>query len=150
MPLLPLAAAAAVVASLTVLVWSVTAARSAHRATATNLVRGHDRTDLRTLVLERSAHDRAVRPLALWLADVGRRLSRTSSRARLERLLRSLGESSREGIERLLAQKVMMATVGVLLGLLVLADRQGITAVLMALALPATGWAVPDSLLRAR
>lgn len=150
MALLPLAAAAAVAASLTVLVWSVTATRSSHRAATSNLARGVDRTDLRNLVLERSAHERAIRPLALRLAAIGHRLSRASSPARIERLLRLVGANPREGLEQLLAWKVLTATVGGLLGLLLLADRPTPSGLVLALALPATGWVVPDSLLRAR
>ena len=150
MSLLPLAAAAAVATSLTVLVWSVTAARSTHRAATSNLVRSHDRTDLRTLVLERSAHERAIRPMARRLADIGERLARTSSRARLEHLLVLIGTNPRTGIDRLMVHKVLVATGGALVGLLVLVDRTTPTTILLAVALPVTGWAVPDALLRGR
>lgn len=150
MALLPVTMAAAVAVSLTVLVWSVTAARTTHRAATSNLTRGPDRTDLRTLVLERAAHERAGRPVAMWLADLGARLSRTSSRARYERLLLLVGVDPTRGLQRMLGQKVLMATSGALLGVVVLAGRQTTSTLLLALALPATGWVVPDSLLRAR
>ncbi len=150
MSLLVLATAAAVATSVTALVWSVTAARTVHRAATSNLVRGPDRTDLRTLVLERSAHERAVRPLGRHLADVGQRFTRASSRARMRRLLVLVGGNPREGLDRLLAQKVMSGTTGALLGLALAVARPTALPLLLALTLPVAGWAVPDSLLRAR
>ena len=149
MTLLVLAAAAAVCASLTVLVWSVTAARSVHQAAARNLVRA-DRADLRALVLERSAAERATGPLLRWASTVGARLTDRSRTARLRRLLVLAGSSRPDGLERVLAGKTMLTVVAGLGGLFVLADRPTGGSVLLAAGLVASAWFVPDSLLRAR
>lgn len=150
MPAFVIISAAAVAVSLCLLVWSVTAARAVRQATTRNLARGPVRSDLRVLVLERSAHERTLRPVVARISELGGRLVAASGQQRLERLLVLAGTADARAVERVLALKVVLATGGVALGLLLLLEEPSPTGLAVSLGVVGSGWLAPDALVRAR
>lgn len=107
---LVIAAAAAVVLSVPLLVWSVSSARSPHQSTLRNLRRtGPAAVDLRELVLARSARERALRPMTRALARVAHRFTPSGVVEALERRIVLAGQPPAWPLERVLAAKVILA-----------------------------------------
>ncbi len=126
MSILVVVAAAAVAVSVPLLWWSVAAGvrasvrsvdRSALMGTATPL-------DLRAATLQRSAHERAVRPLVGWLARGARRLTPIAWVEALERRITLAGRPAGWPIERVLVAKLALAAATIAVGLLAFAEQR--------------------------
>lgn len=153
MPLYVFLAAAAVAAAIPLLVWSVASARSPRSEDANrNLFQGLGVTavDARQLLLERSASDRAVRPMVGWLARRARRLTPAGWVASLDRRIALAGRPEAWTLERVLAAKVVLAAVGLAFSFLVLSGDGGSLMTLFAVGVPVLGYFAPDLLLHSQ
>jgi tight adherence protein C len=150
--------AASVVGSIPLLVWAVasrreraapTSSRRIGRRVRQNLVAtaGAPITDLRQVVLQKSAHERVVKPGVAALARRARRLTPTGELKALERRIELAGAGYQWPIERVLAAKLVLGGVGLLLGLLRLAADPSLQALFVALLPTAIGYLAPDLLL---
>lgn len=146
MPLPIYLAAAAVVASLPMLVWAVAAERAPRRAALDNLHRGDPLIDLRRIVLDRSASDRAVKPFVRTLASLA---ARFTPRRRIDAIRHRLdlaGHPRAWSLERVLAARVGFGGLGLLIGLLTFGGVDGVMRPLMIAATALLGYRVPDAL----
>lgn len=150
MPVYVVVAAAAVAASIPLLVWGVSAGRGRHDAVARNLGGRVAETDRRAIQLQASGFDRAVIPAVRALADRMRRLTPAGWLASLERKTVLVGPRSWWTADRALAIKFLAGAGGLLLGLWVGPRVPGGTGVLLMTGLPVIGYLLPDLLLRER
>jgi tight adherence protein C len=149
MPLPVFLAASAVVASLPLLVWAVAAERAPRRAALRNLRRADPLVDLRRIVLDRSANERAVKPFVRALASIA---SRLTPRQRIELIRHRLdlaGHPRTWSLERVLAARVTFGAAGLLAGILVFGDLDGSAAPLVGASV-LLGYRLPDVLLLSR
>ncbi len=110
--------AAGVALGLVLLGWGVFGTRSPRKTVLANLSEPSSQaTDLRPLVLERSATERAVQPSLRWIAARGRRLTPAGVLDKLDRRLTLAGRPAAWPIERVLAAKVLATLGAALLGL---------------------------------
>ena len=124
-PTLVILGAASIATAVMLLVWAVFGMRSGARSlVATNLQRGAI-TDLRELTLAKPRSERTLQPLAAELARSVRRFTPAGTVMSLERKLVLAGRPSNWPVERVLATKVLLGTVGIIL--LVLRLFTGIT-----------------------
>lgn len=133
--------------------WAVAEERATNKAVAANLKRRVATTttvDAREAALARSGSERAVKPLVAAIAARAHKLAPTSVLAGLERNLVIAGLQGRWPLERLLAVKLMAATIVGLLGLLQVAASPSLRGVIFVLLLTAAAWYVPDVLVRSR
>ena len=149
MPLYVILAAAGVALALPLLFWSVASSRGPSGAVARNLS-GRTATDLRELILERSAGDRTVKPFVASLADKSRRLTPQGFVDALERRIQLAGLQRSWPIERVLAAKLLLGAAGLGIGTLRLLDTVSMGRVLAAAALAGVGYLLPDLLLWSR
>ncbi len=141
-------ASGAVATSVPLLVWSIAGARRARpKKVKTKLKPEEAMTDLRQLVLQRSARERVVRPGAEALARRARRLTPAGLVTSLERRIDLAGAGAEWPIERVLALKVVLGSVGAFLGLVRLVTVPSATSLLLALMIVAVGYFAPDFLL---
>jgi len=141
-------ASGAVAASVPLLVWSLAGARQERpRKVNTKIDADEALTDLRQLVLQRSAHERVVRPGVEALARRARRLTPTGFVNSLERRIALAGAGAEWPIERILALKLILGGAGVVLGLLRLITDPSGASLLMGLILVALGYFAPDLLM---
>lgn len=118
MPILVLAAALAVAASIPLLWWSVSSARPANRAAVENLVGGHRGVaDFREVVLTRSAHDRTVAPMLHTLGQRLRGLTPVGMIEKLDRRLALAGRPAAWPLDRVLAFKLVFGVLGTCAGI---------------------------------
>lgn len=151
MPPLVLLAAVAVAGSLPLLWWSVAGARSATPAVdRERLVGGIGTGDLRSAVLERSAHERIVRPGMTSLAGLARRLTPVGWVEALDRRLTLAGRPAAWPLERVLAAKVLLGVLGAVIGVLPFVNERSVPRLLFLLALTGLAYFAPDLLLYSR
>jgi tight adherence protein C len=139
---------AAVVSSIGLLWWAFSGPRTTRPALDLTDRPHPPITDLRTMALQRSAHERAVEPL---LARLGRLAQRYTPRGRvagLERRLLLAGTPQGWSLERVLAAKVLLAGAGAVLGALRFVVAPDGLGVLVAAVLTPLGWFAPDIVLR--
>lgn len=143
-------AATAVVLAVPLLVWSVASAHAPHRAALKNLRRGQSIADLRSVVLTRSAHDRALRPITQRLAVLAGRLTPATRLQAIERKLDLAGRPRGWTLERLLASRLVLALAGALSGGLLVAGAPGARSLLFAAVFTLAGYRTPDAILSHR
>lgn len=162
MPLYVYLAAAAVVASLPLLWWSVAAGRvpdAGGRFTAERRIPRRDRgearvavqtSNLRKIELTRSASERVVEPTMRALAERARRLTPAGLIDALEQRIVLAGATSTWPVEKTLAAKLGLGILGVVAGLFAFAtDPSGVRLLLLVL-LGAAGYFAPDFFLNQR
>jgi len=140
-------ASGAVAASVPLLVWSLAGRQERPRKVNTKLDADEALTDLRQLVLQRSAHERVVRPGAEALARRARRLTPAGVVRNLERRIDLAGAGAEWPIERLLALKLILGGAGALLGLLRLVTVPSTGSLVFAVIFAAVGYFTPDFLI---
>lgn len=141
-------ASAAVVAAVPLLVWSVAGARDQRpRKMTTKLDAEEALTDLRQLVLQRSARERVMRPGAEALAARARRFTPAGVVRNLERRIDLAGAGAEWPIERVLALKMMLGGAGALLGLLRLVTAPSFGSLFFAALMTGVGYFGPDLLM---
>jgi tight adherence protein C len=141
-------ASAAVVGSIPLLVWSVAGARAGRpRKVTTKLDAEKAMTDLRQLVLQRSARERVVRPGAEALARRARRFTPAGVVKNLERRINLAGAEAEWPIERVLALKMLLGAAGIFLGLLRLVMAPSFGSLFLAALLAGIGYFGPDLLM---
>jgi tight adherence protein C len=142
-------AATAVAASLPLLWWSVAGARTAARSAIDRerLAGGTVSTDLREAVLQRSAHDRAVRPTADALARLARRLTPVAWIEALERRIALAGRPTAWRLERVLVVKLLLGLIAFTMGGLLFGDQRTFAWFLVWGGVTALGYFAPDLLL---
>lgn len=153
MPVPPLVmlAALCVVASVPLLWWSISSARPANRAAVENLVGGHRGVaDLREVVLTRSAHERAVRPMFGSMGARLRRLTPVGIVESLERRIALAGRPAAWPIERVLAAKLIAGGIGITVALLYFFSNPSFGQLLKAGAMAAFGFFAVDLQLQAK
>ena len=153
MPVPVIVAAVAIGLSVPLLWWSVAGARTANISHASrNLARGltSGSTDLRQVLLTKSAGERAVAPLLQRLVAMVQRVMPAGVIATLDRRIVLAGRPAGWTVERTLTGKVIFGVGGLLLGLTGLTDNPGPRAVLFAVAATALGFFGPDLLLTRR
>lgn len=138
---------AAVVSSLGALWWALSGPRPVRAPIDLGGVRPPV-DDLRTMALQRGAHERAVEPLLARLGRWAQRYTPQGRIARLEQRLLLAGTPAGWTVERVLAVKLLVAGGSGALGVLrLLAAPSGIALVLV-IALITLGFFVPDLILR--
>ncbi len=143
-------AAAAVAVSIPLLIWALMSNRGAtHGAVLSNLA-GTGVTDLRQVVLARSASERAVKPFMQGIGGRLRSLTPTGIVDSLERRIVVAGRPPAWPIERVLAAKVVLGLICAALGLLYFMSKGTTMSLLLGLALAALGYFTPDLLLYSR
>jgi tight adherence protein C len=148
-------AAAAVIAAVPVLLWSLHGLRPVDlpvqrpsRQVRRNLQLGRaPSTDMRDIVLSRPAGERVVRPLMEGMSSIARRLTPSSVLDSLERRRQLAGISPKWGIERILAVKFCLGAVGALCALLLIADNPTPMSVALGGCLAFCGFFGPDAYL---
>ncbi|MCZ7525586.1 MAG: type II secretion system F family protein [Acidimicrobiia bacterium] len=150
MPLRVYLACAAIAGAVPMLWWAVSGSRAA-RAVRANLVPSQGPvTDLRQVVLERSARERVVSPLVGGLATRARRLTPAGVVDALERRILLAGVSGTWPIERVLAAKLVLGLAGALVGLARLAVAPSAASLFLGAVAAGGGYLVPDVLLSRR
>ena len=148
MIIIVLLAALAVAGAIPLLWWSLASAQTPQRTASRNLLNtGQAVPDLRNIVLQQSATDRAVRPFMGRLAQASRRLSPAGWADGLERRLIFAGRPVSWPLERVLAGKLILGVAGLLLGLLYFNGSRTFGGFLMWTAVTALGYFAPDLLL---
>ena len=139
---------AAVVVSVPLLVWSIAGARQARPKKMNTKVDAEAAfTDLRELVLQRSARERVVRPGVAALAQRARRFTPQGMVKGLERRIHLAGADAEWPIERVLAFKMILGGAGALLGVLRLLTVPSFGSLLLAVMMTAMGYFAPDVLM---
>jgi len=149
-PIYVIIAAAAVAASIPLLIWGVSSGRSRRDTASRNLAGGPTVVDKRVLYLEEHGMDRAVLPAIRVIANRVRRLTPAAWLRSLERRVLLVGPGSWWTTDRALATKLFLATGGLLLGFWVAPRTSGGNGLLLAIVLPLFGYLLPDLLLRER
>lgn len=148
MPLPVIIAAAALSAAVALLWWAVAAGRPQVSRAESNLVQGIVApTDLRAIMLSRSASDRAVLPVMHQLAGLVRRVLPAGQLRNLEARLAFAGRPAVWPIERVLAAKVLLGASGAALGGLAFSSNPGMQSVAFAAAATGLGAFGPDLVL---
>ena len=139
-------ASAAVIVSLPLFVWSLAGSRAGNRKPKikSKLKGDEAMTDLRQLVLQRSARDRVVRPNVERLANRARRLTPTGLLKNLERRIDLAGMAATWPMERVLALKMILGGVGAFVGLLKLLSGPSAGSLMLAVFLTALCYFAPD------
>ncbi len=151
LPWYVVAASALVAAALPLAAWALAGARPAERKqVARNLAGVEGATDLRQVVLARSAGDRAIRPLLSTLTGLVRRLTPQGWTARLQRRLDLAGRPVAWPLERILALKALLAIVVAAFGALVWVAEPSAQRLIGAAAATLVGFFTPDLVLYGR
>lgn len=150
MPVTVILAAAAVAASVPLLWWAVAGPRTPTVARAALSGPAAPPADLRTALLQRSAHDRAVVPLLGGLGDLARRLTPVGWVAALDRRLVLAGRPPAWPVERVLVAKLFLGAAAFLLGLISFAGNRTLGWLLVWGGMTALGYFAPDLLLYSR
>lgn len=136
--------AACVMSAFVVLWWGVASARMAPNALSRSLMGGRVFTDARKALLATSARDRAFTPLLENLADKARRLTPVGLIESLERRMVLAAIPPTWTVERILAVKIALGTMGVLWGLMRFIANPGPLNLLIAAGATAFGYFVVD------
>jgi tight adherence protein C len=150
MSIVVIIAAAAVAASAPLLWWSVASARTANSAVSRNLAASGSTHDLRALILDRGAAERAIAPFMTALAARARRITPQGMLDALERRITLAGRPAQWPMERVLAAKLLLAAGGVVFGLLLLAGDFTFRRVMITAGAAAVGYFLPDLVLWSR
>jgi tight adherence protein C len=151
MPIMVLLSAAAVAVSVPLLWWSVAGARSGARTVDRSvLAGGGGPVDLRTAALQRSAQERAVRPMIGSLARFARRLTPYGWVESLERRISLAGRPAAWPIERVLIAKVVLGVAAFGIGFLLFADNRTLLWLMLWAGVSALGYFAPDLLFYSR
>src|SRR5688500_7804116 len=120
MPLVVILAVVGIAAAIPIVWWSFASAQKVSSGdVSSNLSRGLAApTDLRNVLLTKSASERAVRPMMRRLADQAGRLMPAGLVASLERKIVLAGRPADWPIERVLAAKLVLGVTGLILGLM--------------------------------
>lgn len=137
-------AAAMVALAVPALVWGLAGERNSGGQARENLLRDRPAHDLRQALLQRSASERAVRPMIQNLADRTRRFTPDGFVASLERRLALAGKPPAWPLERVLAAKLVLGLVGGGLGLLYFMSGPSPKRALALAAAAAVGYFFPD------
>lgn len=143
-------ASLAVASSIPLLWWGLASTRNPDRPASSNLSSGMTMTDLRELVLSRSAGERALRPMVASLSRFGRRLTPRGLVTALDRRVTLAGRPEAWPLERVLAAKLLLMAAGVIVGVLRFFAAPSASALLLAVLLVAAGYFTPDLLLSAK
>src|SRR5688500_464048 len=139
---------AAVVVSIPLLVWSIASARQARPKKMNTKVDAEAAfTDLRELVLQRSARERVVRPGVAALAQRARRFTPQGMAKSLERRVHLAGADAEWPIERVLAFKMIGGGLGAFLGVMRLLTTPSFGSLVLAAMTTAMGYFAPDVLM---
>lgn len=152
MPLPVILALVAVGLSIPLLWWSIAGARSTNgTSTGQNLMRGlSTTTDLRQVLLSKSANERAIQPLMHRLAGFVRGLMPVGQVESLERKIAVAGRPADWPIERVLAAKLVLGITGFMLGYMGFSSNPGPRSILFWVAATGLGLFGPDLLLDRR
>lgn len=142
-------AAAAVVASIPLLWWSLATGRQDRAAIARNLSGGAV-SDLRQLRLQRSPVERGLGPLVRWIAALAWRWSPPGWFDRRARRLALAGIGDRWTAEAVLAVKVLLAALGALVVVPWWLGAPGAGRLVLALLAAGGAYVVPDLIVRGR
>jgi tight adherence protein C len=149
-PTLVILGAASIATAVTLLVWAVFGMRGAARSlVTTNLQRGAV-TDLRELTLGKPSTERTLQPLVAELARWVRHLSPAGAIISLERKLVLAGRPSSWPVERVLATKVLLGTIGILVLVLRLLTGTSAFQTALLLALTVLLFFTPDVVVSSR
>lgn len=146
-------AAAAVAASIPLLWWSVAGTRTGTRSVDRSVLMGGGgggTVDLRTAVLQRSATERTVKPLAGALARLARRLTPVGWIESLDRRITLAGRPAAWPMERVLIAKVVLGLAAFGVGFLAFSGNRTLTWLLVWAGMTALGYFAPDLLLYSR
>lgn len=151
MPITVIVAAAAVAASVPLLWWALAGARPAPTTVPLEVLAGRNRPlDLRAAALQRSAHERAVKPLAGWLSRFVRRLTPFAWIESLDHRITLAGRPARWPIERVLIAKLVLGAAMFGLGFLAFAGNRTLPWLLTWGGMTALGYFAPDLILHSR
>jgi tight adherence protein C len=140
------AAAGAIWLAFPLALWALSSQRVPARSAAReNLLHGAvGPTDMRQMVLGRSATERALQPLLRGLADRARGLTPVAMIDNLERRIAVAGQSGAWPLERVLAAKVVLGTAALVLSLLYFLQGPSLLRFLLVLGATAGGYFFPD------
>jgi tight adherence protein C len=148
MPIVVIFAAAAVAASLPLLWWSLASARAGTKTIDRSVLAGTNGTvDLRAASLQRSAHERAVRPMVGSLAQFARRLTPYGRIEALERRITLAGRPAAWPIERVLIAKILLGIAAFGVGFMAFAGNRTLLWLTVWVGMTALGYFAPDLLL---
>jgi len=151
MSLAVILAAAAVAASIPLLWWSVAGARAGTRSVDPSVLTGGGRSiDLRVAELQRSATERAVKPLANSLARFARRLTPVGWIESLDRRITLAGRPAAWPIERVLIAKIVLGVAACGVGFLAFSRNPTVLWLLVWAGMTALGYFAPDLMLYSR
>jgi tight adherence protein C len=150
MPLPVILAALAVAASVPLLWWAVAGSRTSNVGRDALMGAANPPTDLRAAVLQRSAHERTIKPLLGGLGDLGRRLTPTGWITSLDRRLMLAGRPPAWPIERVLVAKLGLGAIAFFVGFLTFAGNRTLGWLLVWVGMVALGYFAPDLLLYSR
>jgi tight adherence protein C len=150
MPLPVILAALAVTASIPLLWWAVAGSRTPTVGRDALLGPGDPPADLRAAVLQRSAHERAIKPMLGGLGSLGRRLTPVGWIAALDRRLMLAGRPPAWPIERVLVAKLVLGALGFLVGFVAFAGNRTLGWLLVWAGMAALAYFAPDLLLYSR
>lgn len=150
MPVVVLVAAVAVSAGAALLLYALVPSGANPRASVAHNLRRGQSVDLREIVLAAPARERAARPLVTSLASFGRRLSPAGAIARLERKYVLAGRPQSLSVERLLAAKIVLGSLGGLLLLSRVSSGSGLTGILVAGVFGLLLYTAPDVFISSR
>jgi tight adherence protein C len=105
---------------------------------------------MRRAILQQSAQERVVRPLAAKLARRARRITPAGMIDALERRIALAGCAEEWPVDRMLASKMLAGAGGALFGLLLFVAEPSLTALLFGALVMAIGWFGPDVLVNRR
>lgn len=149
MPILVIVAAAAVAVSIPLLWWSFASSQtSAGRAAADNLLSGT--TNLRDVMLTRSARERAVQPLMRSIGERIQRLTPVGMLETLDRRIALVGRPAAWPLDRVLAVKFILAGAAMVVGALHFFGDPSLGRLVLWLGGSALAFFIPDLQLRAK
>jgi tight adherence protein C len=147
MPLYIYLAGAAVIGSLALLVFALLGHLPTQLVRRNLATAGGRVTDLRETVLARPAQERVVRPTVATLARGARIFTPAGVYDTLERRVNLAGVARQWPLERVLAAKLMLGSLGLFFGLLIMLSSPSLGSLLLAAAFAATAFFAPDILL---
>lgn len=147
-PIVYLGALAVVVAGM-LLVWAVIGQGDTRNLVASNLQRGQ-MTNLREIRLARPTAERTLQPFVTRLAFAVRRITPVGSLRNLERKLVLAGRPTNWPLERVLAAKVLLGSIGAVIAFGRITAGSGLTMTMLMLVFAALLYFTPDVVLAAR
>ena len=148
-------AAAAVIAAIPVLMWSLHGLKPVDltvqrpsRQVRRNLQLGRaPSTEIRDIVLSRPSVERVVRPVVEGMSNIARRLTPTSVLENLDRRRQLAGLSTKWSIERILAMKCCLGAVGALFALVLIGSNPSALTIVLGGCFTFCGFFGPDAYL---